>query len=189
MCTCMIREVSLDEIGNIIEKNYKQFIEENWDWISNSLSDLPKNEEVPEDEDYDTYIYFRIQKDTLEVSISSVTGSQYWSGESQSEYWIANYMAFGDTTKKELLEFDCADECHYYDDPECYDSKHITFKGWFIPMENILGAVESPDETQSISFMPRGIFSKTTTEEIPRDCFDTLDEKMGNDILVIRRHQ
>ena len=90
---------------------------------------------------------------------------------------------------QDFLNFDCADECNYYDDPEWYDSKHLAFKGWIIPIENITGVMEVSDEKQTISFSPRGIFAKHTTEEIPRDCFNALDEKLGTEILVLRQHR
>jgi len=189
MCTCAIREISQDEMGKIIEKNYLNLIECDWEYIRTRLEELPTQEEVPEDEEYATYIYFKVHKDTLEVSVSAVTDRQYWGGESHSEYWVANMLVFSDTAMQTFLNFDCASECNYYDDVETHNSKHLSFNDWCIPIENITGVVEVSDEKQTISFSPRGIFAKHTTEEIPRDCFNALDEKMGTEILVLRKTQ
>lgn len=184
---CTVREISTDDMAQIIKQNYKNLVECDWEVIQANLEYVPTQEEVPEDEEYDTYIYFKVHKDTLEVSISAITNSQYWSGESQSEYWVANMLIFKDTEKRTFLDFNCAGECNYYDDPECYDSKIIAFNGWYIPIENIVSAMKVTDEIYNISFNPRGIFSKMQSEEISKGCFNNLEENFGNELLVIKK--
>lgn len=178
----------MDQIGDIITQNYKEFIEDNWYWIKESINECPTMKEAEEDHDF--YIYFRIHKDSLDIGISAFSDSQGLDGECDTEYWMgrAAMLVFKDTTKKQLLEFDCMDKSHYYDaDYELWDVPHAIFKGWYIPITNVLGVVQKDDNWAEVSFKPRDLFKKLITERITTECLKSLEDHLGDKLLIFKR--
>lgn len=165
--------MNLDNIGDQIQKNYLEWLEENKENIPTWFKDCPKQDELEEDEEYDTYIYIKVHKDTLSIDLSAITSSQYWTGESQTEYWVANQLVFGDTTYKNLKELDVSEESHYYDIDD--DDVILNLRDYYIPIENIL-TVQLSTVGAVISFEPRSLFAETTTITISKECLKSLKD-------------
>lgn len=173
-CTCRI--LSTDNIGDIIQQKYLDFIEENWTNLKDMFQDIPSSDDSNES----TYLYLKIHRDTLDISFSDL-GDGQGDRESQSEYWITHMPVDRDTTKKELLEHRADENSSYYEDT----NEHLAFNGWTIPLVNIAGVIVHNDGSAKISFKTQGVFSKVLTEKISRECFQIMEDQIRGKMIVI----
>lgn len=174
VCTCRI--LSTDNIGEIIKQKYYDYIEEEWINLKDMFQDIPP----ADDSNESTCLYLKIHRDTLDISFSDL-GDGQGDGESQSEYWITHMPVDQNTTKEELLEHRADKNSYYYEDTD----EHLAFNGWTIPLKNIAGVIVHNDGSAKISFKLQGIFSKTVSEKISRECFQLMEDHIRGKMLVI----
>lgn len=99
----------VDRIGVQIDKNWKEYVNENWSDIREQLKDISADDEA-------SYMIIAIDKDSRDVSVDFIGDSQYWTGISRSGFWTAGMLVDKNTTKADLLALDVSDDSGFYDD-------------------------------------------------------------------------
>lgn len=105
---------TVDIVGDNINKSWRRYVKENWHNIKQQLSDI-------EPDEYESvYMYVTIDKATEEAEIDDISSPDYYRGASPSRFWLAAIPVDRNTTKKELLEQDVAEDSAYYDDIDIF---------------------------------------------------------------------
>jgi len=183
----MVKKISLDEIGSLIQKNYEKYVKDNWDYIKSQLETLYSTEDLSDDERdlYDVLAYFSVKKDTLEICLDYVGLPDFWQGTSQTEYWVASFVIFKNTSQEQMLEFDCAGASYYYDDPDCYENEHLFINGLVIPLKNIIRVLIKEDIIE-IAYTPRELFAKTQTIRLSTEWTECLERELEGEVSITR---
>ena len=104
----------IDEIGNKINKNWIEFLDESKNELLEALQKLPKYEEHEELPN----LYIIIDQKNLDIEYGGIMQSDYFQGVSHSEWWYVPIMVDSNTTIEELKDIDLAEETYYFEDLE-----------------------------------------------------------------------
>lgn len=106
----------IELIGDTINKNWIKFLDENKNFL---LSELDELDSEPEDMDYFSDLpnmYISIEKATLEIGYEQIMFSDYFTGISPNEYWLAAFRVSKDMSIDELKEIELAEESFFFED-------------------------------------------------------------------------
>lgn len=104
----------VDIVGDRINRKYRSAMRQYYKALKEDFKDIPV------EGDDTVYLYVTVDRESQDVTFDDVSTPDYYRGASPSRYWLAAIPVDRDTTKKELMEVDLAEETHYYDDIDMF---------------------------------------------------------------------
>jgi hypothetical protein len=124
-----ILQKNIDRIGNRINFNWINYVEEEWDSIRSLLDTIPPDTDTHE---AIAYMFVKINKDTQDiVSVEVDLHPDQWEQRNLHDetHWVADILVSHHTTRQQLRNINVADEAYFWTD---FENEQGTVDGGFV---------------------------------------------------------